>query len=87
MSGGDVKASPRCLDKIPKELKAQEGIEWLAGLNRLRAATDRCSDQHPVGGAAQSGASWATHRQETVANGMRGRLVDEASWLGSGENP
>jgi hypothetical protein len=27
MSGGDVKASPRCLDKSPKELKAQEGIE------------------------------------------------------------
>jgi len=27
MSGGDVKASPRYLEKSPKELKAQEGIE------------------------------------------------------------
>jgi hypothetical protein len=27
MSGGDVKAPPRHLDKDPRELKAQEGIE------------------------------------------------------------
>jgi len=27
MSGGDVKAFPRCLKKSPRELKAQEGIE------------------------------------------------------------
>jgi len=44
MSGGDVKASPRCTEKSPQELKAQEGIEWLAGLNPLLAATDRCFD-------------------------------------------
>jgi hypothetical protein len=39
MSGGDVKASPRQPEKRPQELKAQEGIEWLAGLNPLLAAT------------------------------------------------
>ena len=44
MSGGDVKASSRCTEKSPQELKAQEGIEWLAGLNPLLAATDRCFD-------------------------------------------
>jgi hypothetical protein len=44
ISGEGVKASSRCSDKSPKELKAQEGIEWLAGLNRLLAVTDRCSD-------------------------------------------
>jgi hypothetical protein len=33
MSGGGVKAPSRCPEKSPKELKAQEGIEWLAGLN------------------------------------------------------
>ena len=44
ISGEGVKASSRCLDKDPHELKAQEGIEWLAGLNRLLAATDCCSD-------------------------------------------
>jgi hypothetical protein len=27
MSGGDVKAFPRYLEKDPRELKAQEGIE------------------------------------------------------------
>jgi hypothetical protein len=44
MSGGDVKASPRQPEESPQELKTREGIEWLAGLNRLMAATDRCSD-------------------------------------------
>jgi hypothetical protein len=52
MSGGGVKASPRYLEKSPKELKAQEGIEWLAGLNRLLATTDRYLDQIPVGEAS-----------------------------------
>jgi hypothetical protein len=28
MSGGDVKAFPRQTEKSPRELKAQEGIEW-----------------------------------------------------------
>jgi hypothetical protein len=28
MSGGGVKASPRQLEKHPRELKTQEGIEW-----------------------------------------------------------
>jgi hypothetical protein len=31
MSGGSVKAFPRFLEKYPKELKTQEGIESLAG--------------------------------------------------------
>jgi hypothetical protein len=44
MSGGGVKAPPRYPEKNPQELKAQEGIEWLAGLNPLLAATDRCLD-------------------------------------------
>jgi len=44
MSGGGVKAFPRYSEKSPQELKAQEGIEWLAGLNHLLTATDRCSD-------------------------------------------
>jgi len=68
-------------------LKAQEGIEWLAGLNTLLAATDRCLDQSPVGGAGRSGTSEATRWEETLANDMRARLVDEARRLGSGESP
>jgi len=48
-SGGIVKAIPRCPEKSPKELKAQEGIERLAGLNPLLAAMDRCLDQSPEG--------------------------------------
>jgi hypothetical protein len=44
MSGGGVKALPRYSEESPKELKAQEGIERLAGLNHLLAATDCCSD-------------------------------------------
>jgi hypothetical protein len=44
MSGGGVRASPRYPEKDPQELKAQEGIEWLAGLNPLLAATDRYLD-------------------------------------------
>jgi hypothetical protein len=87
MSGGGVMASPRCPEKNPQGLKAQEGIEWLAGLNPLLAATDRCPDQRPEGGAEQSGTGEATRRKENFANDMRAQLVDEASWLGSGENP
>ena len=62
MSGGGVKASPRHPEKSPQELKAQEGIEWLAGLTHLLAATDRCSDQSPEVGAGGSGPGGATRR-------------------------
>jgi hypothetical protein len=33
----------------PEEVKTQEGIEVLAGLNRLSVAADRWSDQNPEG--------------------------------------
>ena len=82
-----MKALPRCSNKTLQELKAQEGIEWLAGLNRLPAATDCCSDQSPEGDAGLSGTSEATRWEETSANDMRARLVDEASRLGSRQNP
>jgi hypothetical protein len=82
-----VKASPRYLEKTPRELKAQEGLEWSAGLNHLLVATDRCLDQHPVGDAAGSGTGWATGREENFANVLRVRLIDEVGRLGSGENP
>ena len=82
-----MKALPRCLDKALQELKAQEGIEWLVGLNRLLATTDCCPDQRPEGEAGLSGTGGATHWEETSANGMRARLVDEARRLGSWENP
>jgi hypothetical protein len=71
----------------PAGVKAQEGIERKAGLNRLSAATDRCSDQRPEGGASGTGSGGATRREEKLGNGMRARLVDETSRLGSGENP
>jgi hypothetical protein len=87
MSGGGAKASPRCLEKSPQELKVQEGIEWLSGLNRLIVATDRCSDQRLEVEASGSGAGGATRQQESLANGMRVRLIDEVSRLGSGETP
>jgi hypothetical protein len=87
MSGGDVKASPRCSNKSLRELKAQEGIEWLAGLNRLSATTDCCSDQRLEDDAGESGISGATRWEETFVNVMKARLVDEASRLGSRENP
>jgi hypothetical protein len=87
MSGGGVKAPPRQSEKSPKELKAQEGIEWLAGLNPLSAKTDRCSDGRPEGDVSGSGSGEATRREERLTNDMRARLADEASRLGSGENP
>lgn len=86
-SGGVVKATPRCPEKSPRELKAQEGIEWLAGLNPLLAATDRCLDQSPVGEARGSGTGGATRRQENLVNDKRARLVDETGRLGSGKTP
>jgi hypothetical protein len=43
-SGEGVKASSRYPEENPQELKAQEGIELLAGLNPLLAATDCCPD-------------------------------------------
>jgi hypothetical protein len=87
MSGGGVKALPRQPEASPKELKAQEGIERKAGLNRLSVATDRCPDQGPVVEVGGTGSGGATRREENLANFMRARLVDEASRLGSGENP
>jgi hypothetical protein len=46
---------PRYLEKSPKELKVQEGIEWLAGLNPLFAETDRCLDKNSEGKVSGSG--------------------------------
>jgi hypothetical protein len=59
----------------------------LAGLNRLLIATDRCPDLRPVGGAEGAGTSEATCWEVNFANDMRAWVVDEASQLGSGENP
>ena len=33
----------------PEGVKTQEGIEWLAGLNSLVVATNRCTEQSPEG--------------------------------------
>jgi len=82
-----VKASPRCPETSPQELKAQEGIEWLAGLNPLLAATDRCPDQRPEGEVSGSGTGGATRRQENLSNDKRAWHVDEAGRLGSGKTP
>jgi len=68
-------------------LKAQEGIEWTAGLNRLPDTTDRCPDERPGGESSGTGSGGATRREEKLGNGKRARLVDETSRLGSGENP
>jgi hypothetical protein len=87
MSGGDVKASPRQSEKSPQELKAQEGIERWGGLNHLPPATDRCPEKRPEGGPRGSGSGGATRREEKLGNDKRARLADEASRLGSGENP
>jgi hypothetical protein len=87
MSGGSVKAPPRCSEKSPKELKAQEGIEQSAGLIRRSIATDRGPEQSPEGGARGSGTGGATRWQENPANDTRARLADEARRLGSGESP
>jgi hypothetical protein len=57
-----VKASPRCSEKSPRELKAQEGIERWAVLNHLSIATDRYLDQSPEGKVRRSGAVEATWR-------------------------
>jgi hypothetical protein len=86
-SGGDVKASPRQPEKRPQELKAQEGIEWLAGLNPLLAATDRCPDERPEGGLSGAGTGGATRQEAKLGNDKRARPADEAGRLGSEENP
>jgi hypothetical protein len=87
MSGEDVKASSRQPEKSPQELKAQEGIEWTAGLNRLPATTDCCPDQRPEVEASGVGSGGATRREAKLGNGRRARLGDESSRLGSEENP
>jgi hypothetical protein len=87
MSGGGVKALPRQPEVNPQELKAQEGIERKAGLNRLSVATDRCPEQSPEVEVGGTGSGGATRREKKLTNAMRARLVDEASRLGSGENP
>jgi hypothetical protein len=75
------------LDKSPKELKAQEGIERWTRLTPSPVATDRCSDQSPEGEASGLGSGGATCRERKLANDRRARLIDEVSRLGSGENP
>jgi hypothetical protein len=82
-----VKAPPRYLDRSPRKLKTQEGIERSRSLNRSLAATDRYSDQSPGGEVGGSGVGEATCRQENPTNDMRVRLTDEVSRLGSGESP
>jgi hypothetical protein len=57
MSGWGAKAARRYSEKSPRELKAQEGIEWLAGLNLLSAATDHYSDEYPEGQEGEALAS------------------------------
>lgn len=47
MSGGNVKALPRFLERNPKELKIREGIECQQGVKSLLVATDRYLDQSP----------------------------------------
>jgi hypothetical protein len=71
MGGGGVKAFPRCSKKSPKELKSQEGIELLVGLNPLLVPTDRYPDQSPVGEARGFGTSGATCWEKIFANDMR----------------
>jgi hypothetical protein len=56
----------------PQGVKAQEGIEQWAGLNRLSAATDRCSDQRPEGEARGSGTGGATRREENLVKRQEG---------------
>jgi hypothetical protein len=87
MSGGDVKASPRHPEKRPQELKAQEGIEWLAGLTPLLAATDRCSDQSPEAEVGRAGTGGATRQEVKLGNGKRAWLIDEVRRLSSEETP
>ena len=75
------------LGEKPAGAEAQEGIGRSAELNTPTAATDRCSDQSPEGGAAQPGAAEATRWQGNAGNDKRARRVDEARRLGSGANP
>jgi hypothetical protein len=87
MSGGGVKAPPRCLNESPRELKGQEGIEQEAGLNRLLVATNCCSDQCPEDDVNGAGAREVTLRQARFTNGMRAVLFEEEGTLGSRETP
>jgi hypothetical protein len=60
ISGDNVKALSRCLKAYPKEMKAQEGNEQQASLNRLFVATDCCSEESPEGDESKSGAGGVT---------------------------
>ena len=77
----------KVFSESPRGLKAQEGNERWASLNHLSSATDRCSDEDPEGGVSGTGNGGVTRREEKLANDRRVRLADEASRLGSGENP
>jgi hypothetical protein len=67
-----MKVFPRGAEESPRGLKAQEGIELLAGLNRLLVTTDRCPDQSPGGESRRSGAEEVTSRQEKLEKRQEG---------------
>jgi len=55
MSGGGVKASPRCLGEGPRRLKTQEGIGLLAELIPLPVVTDCYPDEGLEGAGVRVG--------------------------------
>jgi hypothetical protein len=88
MSGGGVKASPRCSVEYPRDLEAQEGIETRVDVKTPFGSTDRRSDQSSGGQASGPGAGGATRLQRGESQKVkRARAGDEAGRLSVGENP
>jgi hypothetical protein len=86
MSGGGVKAPPRCSEMNPQE-QSLRGDRTPQELNTRAVVADRHPDQRPEGEVTGSGAVEETRRQETVVNDRRARAVDETVRLGGGNKP
>jgi hypothetical protein len=87
MSGGAVKADPRCAEKTLKEREPQEGNGPVSALTGWRQAADRWSDKSLEVDAVGAGARGATLSQARTGNGKRAPAGDEPGWLASGKNP
>jgi len=87
MSGGAVKAVPRCAEETLKEHEPQEGNGSQSALTDWRATTNRWSDQSLEVDVVGAGARGATLSQARAANGKRALAGDEPVGLASGKNP
>jgi hypothetical protein len=73
MSGGAVKADPRCAKETLKECNLRRGCGAREVLTHRAGRRNRWLEQGPEGGAARAGADGATFPQADAGNRQEGR--------------